>query len=103
MTFPYLRSTILPLTVGCIAGAVVIAGLTAGVYSWQLFAAAIAIGLVIGVPFGLWSVRRMRATPPIPRPESPTMDPDAAARAVNPRRPEPYPEAADQGRAEPVK
>jgi hypothetical protein len=103
MTFPYLRSTILPLTVGCIAGAVVIAGLTAGIYSWKLFAAAIAIGVVTGVPFGLWSVRRMRATPPIPRPESPTMDPDAAARAVNPHRPEPYPAAADQGQADALK
>lgn len=103
MTFPYLRSTILPLTVGCIAGAVVIAGLTAGVYSWKLFAAAIAIGLAVGVPAGLWSVRRMRATTALTRPESPTMDPDAAARAVNPRRPEPYPAATDQGRAETVK
>jgi hypothetical protein len=103
MHFPYLRSTILPLTVGCIAGAAVIVGLTAGYYSWQLFAVACAIGLVVGVPVGLWSVRRMRATRPLTRPESPTMDPDAAARAVNPHRPEPYPPAADQTRVEPAK
>lgn len=98
MTFPYLRSTIVPLAVGCITGAVIIAGLTAGYYSWQLFAVAGAAGVLLGVPFGLWNVRRMRATTPLSRPESPTMDPSAAIREVDPRRAEPYPPAPDQGR-----
>lgn len=99
MAFPYLRSTILPLTISCIAGAVVIAGLTAGYYSWKLFAVATAAGVILGIPFGLWNVRRMREATPLARPESPTMDPDSAARAVNPHRAEPYPPAPDQGRA----
>ncbi|MDO8884000.1 hypothetical protein, partial [Pseudotabrizicola sp.] len=98
-TFPYLRSTIVPLAVGCVAGAVIIAGLTAGFYGWQLFAVAGVIGLAAGVPFGLWNVRRMRATDPLIRPESATMDPTASARAIDPRRAEPYPAAPDQGQA----
>lgn len=98
MAFPYLRSTILPLVIGCVAGIVVIAGLTAGFYGWQLFAVAVITGVIVGVPFGLWNVRRMRATPPLTRPASPTMDPSAAAREMDPGRAEPYPPAPDQGR-----
>lgn len=97
MAFPYLRSTIVPLTVACITGVGVIAGLSAGLYGWQVFAVALSIGIVLGVPFGLWNVRRMRATKPLTRPESPTMDPNAAAREVNPHRKEAYPPAVDQG------
>jgi hypothetical protein len=98
MTFPYLRSTMVPLAIGCFAGAVVIAGLTAGYYGWQLFAIAGLVGVALGVPFGLWNVRRMRATKPLDRPESPTMDPSASLREVYPYRGEPYPPAPDQGR-----
>ena len=98
MSFPYLRSTIVPLAVGCSAGAVIIGGLSAGFYGWQLFAIAGAIGLAVGVPTGLWNVRRMRQAKPVPRPESPTMDPAASLREVNPLRAEPYPPAPDQGR-----
>ncbi|MFN7223992.1 MAG: hypothetical protein ACK4MS_08235 [Paracoccaceae bacterium] len=99
MTFPYLRSMMVPLAVGCFAGSTIIAGLTAGFYGWQLFAVAGLVGLAAGVPFGLWNVRRMRATAPLIRPESPTMDPSASIREVSPRRAEPYPPAPDQGRA----
>ncbi|MDO9640018.1 MAG: hypothetical protein Q7J44_15885 [Pseudotabrizicola sp.] len=99
MAFPYLRSTVVPLAVAVAAGIVIIAGLTAGYYGWQLFVIAGLVGLATGVPFGLWNVRRMRATPPLPRPASPTMDPSAAIREVDPRRAEPYPPATDQGRA----
>ena len=98
MAFPYLRSTIVPLAVGCVAGAVIIAGLTAGYYGWQVFAVAGVLGAAIGVPFGLWNVRRMRATPPLTRPESPTMDPSASIREVAPARAEPYPPPPDQGK-----
>lgn len=98
MAFPYLRSTIVPLAVGCFAGVAIIAGLSFGIYGWQLFAIAIAIGIVVGVPFGLWTSRRMRATEPLTRPESPTMDPSAAIREMDPSRAEPYPPAPDQGR-----
>jgi hypothetical protein len=98
MAFPYLRSTIVPLAVGCITGAVIIAGLTAGYYGWQVFALAGVMGVALGVPLGLWNVRRMRATAPLIRPESPTMDPSASVREVEPRRAEPYPSAPDQGK-----
>ncbi|MFN3847593.1 MAG: hypothetical protein ACK4RZ_17490 [Paracoccaceae bacterium] len=98
MSFPYLRSTIVPLAIACFAGAAIIVGLTAGYYGWQLFAVAGVIGVAAGVPFGLWNVRRMRATDPLIRPESPTMDPSASIREVNPHRAEPYPAAPDQGR-----
>lgn len=99
MAFPYLRSTVVPLAVACAAGFVIIAGLSLGTYSWQLFALAGLIGAIVGVPIGLWNVRRMRATPPLSRPASPTMDPSASAREMDPRRAEPYPPAPDQGRA----
>lgn len=99
MAFPYLRSTVVPLAIGCFAGVAVIAGLTAGLYGWQLFAVAGIIGLAAGIPFGLWSVRRMRATEPLTRPESPTMDPSASVREMDSSRAEPYPPAPDQGRA----
>ncbi len=99
MTFPYLRSTIVPLAVACFAGAAIIAGLSAGFYGWPLFAVAGLVGLAAGVPFGLWNVRRMRDTDPLIRPESPTMDPSASIRAINARQAEPYPPAPDQGKA----
>lgn len=99
MAFPYLRSTVVALAVACAAGVVIIAGLTAGYYGWQVFAVAGLIGIIAGVPFGLWNVRRMRATRPLSRPASPTMDPGAAMREVDPLRAEPYPPAPDQGRA----
>ena len=98
MAFPYLRSTVVPLSVACLAGAIIIAGLTGGYYGWPLFAIAGGIGVVVGVPFGLWNVRRMRGTTPLSRPESPTMDPSASIREVNPRRAEPYPPAPEQGK-----
>lgn len=89
MRFPVLRSTMVPLAVGSIAGAVVIAGLTFGHYGWQLFVAASLVGLVAGVPAGLWTVRRMRAAKPIPRPASPSMDSEAARPAPHPSAPIP--------------
>lgn len=98
MRFPYLRSTIVPLAVGCCARVVIVAGLAAGLYGWPLFGAALGIGLATGVPLGLWAVGRMRGTDPLLRPESATMDPTSARRAVNPAQASPYPPAPDQGR-----
>ncbi|PTX04021.1 hypothetical protein [Pararhodobacter aggregans] len=91
-----LRSTMATLAVACIAGALVIAGLAFGWYDWRLFALAGVAGLVIGVPLGIAIARRMRAQPPLPRPEGAAYDPEAAQRAVDPSRPVAYPPALDQ-------
>ncbi|MCA0206453.1 hypothetical protein [Pararhodobacter sp.] len=91
-----LRSTMATLAVSCIAGAVVIAGLAVGWYDWRLFVLAGALGLVTGVPLGIYIARRMRAQPPLPRPEGAAYDPEAAQRAVDPSRPVAYPPALDQ-------
>jgi hypothetical protein len=99
MRFPVLRSTMVPLAAGSLAGAVVIAGLTLGYYAWPLFALAAVLGLAAGVPLGLWTVRQMRAAPPIRRPASPSMDPEAARREVNPMARVSYPPARSQGQA----
>lgn len=94
--FAPLRTTMVTLWMACIAGTVVVLGLAAGFVSWWLFALAAVIGVVLGAPLGLWNARRMRQSPPNIRPESPSMDPDAARRAVDPFRPEPYPPAPAQ-------
>lgn len=98
MRFPVLRSMMVPLATGSIAGAVVIAGLTLGYYAWPLFAMALVLGPVGGVPMGLWTVRQMRAARPILRPASPSMDPEASWREVNAMARVPYPPARTQGR-----
>ncbi|MBN8290399.1 hypothetical protein JI664_00315 [Rhodobacter sp. NTK016B] len=91
-----LRSTMATVAAACVAGAVVIAGLAYGFYDWRLFVAAAVAGVVIGVPAGIWIAHRMRATPPLPRPETAVNDPDAAQREVAPHRARPYPPAPDQ-------
>lgn len=99
MRFPILRSTMIPVAVGSIAGAVVIVGLTLGFYSGPLFVVAGLLGLALGIPAGLRVVRRMRATLPIARPASPAMDPEAARREVDPFVRVPYPPAPTQEHA----
>lgn len=91
-----LRSTVVPISVSVFAGIVVILGLALGLVLWQLFAVAALIGVVVGAPLGIWVSRRMRRTPPIERPASPAMDPEAARRAVTDDHPAPYPAAVDQ-------
>ncbi|WP_146195145.1 hypothetical protein [Pararhodobacter marinus] len=91
-----LRSTMATIAAACVAGAVVIVGLALGYIDWRLFAAAAVIGVVVGVPVGIWIAHRMRATPPLPRPETAVSDPDAAQREVAPDYPRPYPPAPDQ-------
>lgn len=58
--FPHLRLWLLTLWTSCIAGAVVITGLTLGHYHWSTFLWAAVAGLVIGVPAALlnWAYLR---------------------------------------------
>ncbi|MFN4100795.1 MAG: hypothetical protein ACK4GT_13545 [Pararhodobacter sp.] len=100
-----LRSGMAALTAACVAGGVVVGGLVAGWYDWRLFVLAGVVGLVVGIPLGIWIAFMMRVQPPLAQPESPTTDPDAARRAVDPGRREPYPPADDQTYApgEPVR
>lgn len=100
MRFPILRSIIAPVAGAVVAGTVVIAGLSLGFYAWPLFVLALGAGVVLGLPIGMWTVRRMRATAPISRPASPSMDPDAAQREVKPWLRVAYPPAASQGRVD---
>ena len=99
MRFPILRSIAVLLWAGVLAGVVVAAGLTMGYYGWPVFGAAMVAGLAGGLPLGLWTAGRMRATPPLVRPESPTMDPDAARREADPKLNVAYPPAPAQGEA----
>ena len=57
---PPLRSLIVSIWVMCAAGAALIAGMVMGYVDWQVFAVAAVVGLVVGVPGGLWSARAMR-------------------------------------------
>ena len=50
---PPLRTLLVSLWVACLAGAVVIAGLVLGQYSWTTFFLAGIIGLLVGIPAGL--------------------------------------------------
>jgi hypothetical protein len=52
------------LWVACIAGAAVIAALSLGWVGWTAFATSGAIGLVAGIPLGLWSARRIKKDDP---------------------------------------
>ena len=99
MRFPILRSILIAVAAGTVAGAVVIAGLSFGLYGWPVFVVATVSGFAGGIPLGLRAARRMRAAPPIRRPASPSMDPEAAWREVNPMARVPYPPARTQGRA----
>jgi hypothetical protein len=55
-----LRSFMVVLWVFCVAGAAVIVALAMGWLTWVSFAVSGAIGLVVGVPGGLWTARRIK-------------------------------------------
>ncbi|MBZ4021836.1 hypothetical protein CKO11_05095 [Rhodobacter sp. TJ_12] len=80
-------------------GAVIVLGLTAGYHDWMLFAAAATFGFFAGGAFGLIIARWLREAPTPLRPASPSMDPEAARRAVEPRARVGYPPAPQQGTA----
>jgi hypothetical protein len=58
--FPHLRFLLVSLWTSSIAGAVLIAGLSMGYYGWSTFLWAGLIGLLIGVPAGLFNWAYLR-------------------------------------------
>ena len=58
------RLLFVPLWTLCIAGAVLIACLALGWMTWKAFALAAAVGLVLGIPGGLWTTRKVRRDDP---------------------------------------
>ncbi|MBV7408027.1 hypothetical protein [Maritimibacter sp. DP1N21-5] len=58
------RLVLIPLWASCVAGAVVIAALAVGLVSWIAFAVAGVIGLIVGVPAGIWNAKYMRREDP---------------------------------------
>ena len=59
-----LRTLLAVIWVACVAGAIVIFALTFGVMSWKAFAVAGLLGLVIGIPGGLWTARQIKREDP---------------------------------------
>ncbi|OWY01500.1 MULTISPECIES: hypothetical protein [Thioclava] len=58
------RLLFIPLWVLCIAGAVVTAFLAFDWMNWQAFVVAGLIGLLVGVPAGLWNTFKVRREDP---------------------------------------
>ncbi len=61
---PPLRTWLVVLWVACVAGAVVIVALSLGWIGWQPFAVGAIVGVVIGVPGGLWNARYIKRKDP---------------------------------------
>ncbi|MEZ5779125.1 MAG: hypothetical protein R3E44_12270 [Paracoccaceae bacterium] len=59
-----LRTFMVVLWVLSIAGAVVVAALSLGWVGWWPFIVAGVVGLVLGVPAGIWSARRIKREDP---------------------------------------
>ncbi|MDK3074970.1 hypothetical protein QO034_17915 [Sedimentitalea sp. JM2-8] len=62
--FAPLRTLMIALWAACLAGGAVILFLSLGWVSWPSFVAAGALGLLIGVPAGLWSARAIKREDP---------------------------------------
>ncbi|WOI31336.1 hypothetical protein R1T40_00410 (plasmid) [Tritonibacter scottomollicae] len=58
------RFVFIPLWVLCISGAALTAFLVADWLAWQAFAVAITIGLIVGVPAGIWTTFKVRRDDP---------------------------------------
>lgn len=54
------RLVFAPLWTLCLAGAALIAFFTIGWYDWAAFATAAAIGLMAGIPAGIWNAHKVR-------------------------------------------
>ncbi len=59
-----LRSFMVFIWVVCVVGVAVIALLTLGWFTWITFAIAGVVGLVVGVPAGVWSARAIKREDP---------------------------------------
>ncbi len=53
-----------PLWVLCVAGAALVGFFAVGWYSWAAFITAGVVGLVIGIPAGIWNTRKVRREDP---------------------------------------
>ncbi|MCF3594236.1 hypothetical protein LZG00_09515 [Rhodobacteraceae bacterium LMO-12] len=53
-----------PLWVLCVAGAALVGFFVVGWYSWAAFVTAGVIGLVVGIPAGVWNTRKVRREDP---------------------------------------
>ncbi|MBS8229014.1 hypothetical protein [Vannielia litorea] len=58
------RLVFVPLAVACIAGAALVLFLAMAWVSAAAFGTAALIGLVLGVPFGLWATKKLRRDDP---------------------------------------
>lgn len=58
------RLLFIPLWALCVAGVVVIAGLALGLFTWATFVVAGVVGLVVGIPAGLWNTKKVRRDDP---------------------------------------
>ncbi|PTV97482.1 hypothetical protein C8J27_101598 [Rhodobacter aestuarii] len=96
MRLPLMRLTVVSVSMAVTTGAVIVLGLTAGYHDWMLFAVAATFGFVVGGAFGLIFARWLREAQTPLRPESPSMDPEAARRAVRPQARVAYPPAPQQ-------
>lgn len=54
------RFVLSPLWALCIAGALLIAFFSFGWYDWSAFVTAGVVGLIAGVPAGVWNARKLR-------------------------------------------
>ena len=59
-----LRILLATLWALCIAGVVIVAALSLGIVEWQDFATAVIAGLVLGIPAGIWTERRIKRNDP---------------------------------------
>ena len=61
---PPLRTLLVTLWVACVGGVVVIAGLSLGWVGWSPFVLGAALGVIIGVPAGIWNARYIKRKDP---------------------------------------
>jgi hypothetical protein len=66
-----LRYLLVVIWVACIAGAFVIGAMTFGWVGWRMFVAAGVVGLVLGVPAGIWNARYIKREDPMWPPRRP--------------------------------
>lgn len=58
------RLLFIPIWALCIAGGVLVAFFSFGWYTWAAFVVAGVIGLVTGIPAGIWNTRKVRREDP---------------------------------------
>ena len=74
-----LRTFMVVLWAACIAGAAVIAALSLGWVGWMAFAVSGALGLILGVPLGLWTAHKIKRDDPAWPPRRDGWPPQAGA------------------------